>query len=84
MRIRKWLKGSLVVALGVAAVVSLIGWGVTPVEAQSKRGHEPTRHDRSLEGQPAPEFNLSDVYGMPHSLSVWRGMPIFLHFGSSW
>ena len=84
MGIRKWSKGSLSVALGVAVMISFIGWGVTPVEAQSKRRHEPTQHDRGLEGQPAPEFNLTDVYGITHHLSGWRGMPIFLHFGSSW
>jgi hypothetical protein len=80
----KWLRRLLGLLVGAAAATGVIQWIAAPVEAQGKRRYEPQRHDTALEGKPAPEFVLSDVYGIPRRLSAWRGMPVFLHFGSSW
>ena len=72
------------VAVGMAMTLCVLYWGAAPTEAKSKHASESQKHDLALEGKPAPDFVLSDIYGIPHRLSDWRGMPIFLHFGSSW
>ena len=84
MEKREWLRRLLGLALGAGMAAGLIQWTAAPAQAQSRRGFDPAQHDVALEGKPAPEFTLSDNYGMPHRLSGWRGMPIFLHFGASW
>ena len=82
MHERRWLWRLLGVTLGMAMLLCALSSDTA--EAQSKRRSEPQKHDSALEGKPAPQFLLSDIYGIPRRLSGWRGMPIFLHFGSSW
>jgi len=84
MQERRRLRRLLGVAVGMAMMLCVLYWGTAPTEAKSKHGSKPQEHDLALEGKPAPEFLLSDIYGLPRRLSGWRGMPIFLHFGSSW
>ncbi|RJP30095.1 MAG: hypothetical protein C4527_10330 [Candidatus Omnitrophota bacterium] len=38
----------------------------------------------SLEGQPAPNFDLTDVYGQTHRLVDYKGIPLFVHIGATW
>lgn len=41
-------------------------------------------HEIAIEGQPAPEFRLSDLEGRPVRLSDLRGQVVLVHFWATW
>jgi len=42
------------------------------------------RDEYRLEGKPAPDFALPDLQGRMHTLSEWKGSPLFIHLGTTW
>ena len=84
MKERRWLRRVLGITVAMGLMPVVFSSGTAVAQAKSKQGAKSQEHDMALEGKPAPEFAVCDIYGIPRTLSGWRGSPIFLHFGSSW
>ncbi|MGQ9880399.1 MAG: redoxin family protein [Armatimonadota bacterium] len=54
-------------------------------KVEPKQQAEESREDtKSLDGQPAPDFTLTDMEGNPVSLSDLKGKVVFLDFWATW
>lgn len=58
--------------------------GATKVEPKELEEKEPERDTRSLQGQDAPNFTLTDTEGNSVTLSDLKGKVVFLDFWATW
>ena len=64
----------VLVVAGVAGLIALLAYGVASESP-----------DKSVDGEPAPDFSLPPLEGGPErSLSDWRGQVVVLNYWASW
>lgn len=75
----------LCLCVGVVVAVGFAGRGQRQTALPASVALPPAETVvEARQGEPAPDFTLTDVDGKAHSLAAYRGRPVVLYFWASW